>query len=223
MADRKSGPDKHAPEAKQRIFDTATRLFARQGYAATGVRQIAREAEVNLAMINYFYQSKVGLLKAILADFFSNLKTEARRVIEGDPSPEEGLRQIIHTLARFYRDNIDAVMIALTEMNRDTPEVAEFKAEQVKVLPQMMEPYYRALIGPVMADKFKTPVFGPMMVLMIVSHYLFRPVIERTGLVEFNDEFYRDYPDMVANLVLYGLTNPDHWRFDDERGDKSGA
>ncbi len=39
-------------EPKQRIMDAAIKLFARNGYGSTGMRELAKEADVNLAMIN---------------------------------------------------------------------------------------------------------------------------------------------------------------------------
>ncbi len=58
------------PAPRDRIFQTAVRLFAKHGFAGTGMRELANKADVNLAMINYFYGSKKGLLKEILDDFF---------------------------------------------------------------------------------------------------------------------------------------------------------
>jgi AcrR family transcriptional regulator len=40
------------------LLDTAERLFALQGYDATGVRQIADEAGVNLGSIHYYWRTK---------------------------------------------------------------------------------------------------------------------------------------------------------------------
>ena len=52
--------------AKQRIFDTSVSLFARKGYAGVGIREIAKKAGVNISMINYYYEGKVGILKEII-------------------------------------------------------------------------------------------------------------------------------------------------------------
>ena len=58
--------DEHHKAAKQRIFEAALALFARKGYAAVGVREIAKHANVNISMINYYYGEKAGILKAII-------------------------------------------------------------------------------------------------------------------------------------------------------------
>jgi AcrR family transcriptional regulator len=51
---------------KERILDTAERLFAKQGYAATSLRGIIAEAGVNLAAVHYHFHSKEALLEALI-------------------------------------------------------------------------------------------------------------------------------------------------------------
>jgi AcrR family transcriptional regulator len=53
-------------DTKQKILDTAERLIAEQGYAATSLRHIIAEAEVNLAAIHYHFGSKEELLDEII-------------------------------------------------------------------------------------------------------------------------------------------------------------
>jgi len=52
---------------KDRILDTAERLFARDGIEATSLRAITTEADVNLAAVNYHFQSKDALVCAVIA------------------------------------------------------------------------------------------------------------------------------------------------------------
>ena len=53
-------------ETKQKILDTAERLFGDQGYAATSLRHIIADAGVNLAAIHYHYGSKEELLDEVV-------------------------------------------------------------------------------------------------------------------------------------------------------------
>lgn len=52
---------------KQRILDTAERLFARDGVVVTSLRTITAEAGVNIAAVNYHFQSKESLIQAVFA------------------------------------------------------------------------------------------------------------------------------------------------------------
>ena len=52
---------------KDRILDAAERLLAKKGFKATSLRAITAEAEVNLAAVNYHFQSKEALIRAVIA------------------------------------------------------------------------------------------------------------------------------------------------------------
>lgn len=53
-------------EKKELILDIAEKLFSELGFAGASTRMIAGEAQVNMAMLNYYFGSKEGLYKAVL-------------------------------------------------------------------------------------------------------------------------------------------------------------
>src|SRR5215467_6712248 len=53
-------------EKKDHIIDTAIELFATKGFEGTSIRDIAAAADVNLAMINYYFGSKEKLFEALV-------------------------------------------------------------------------------------------------------------------------------------------------------------
>lgn len=54
------------PNARQRLLETATELFAEKGYASTSVREIVDRAGVSKPVLYYYFKSKEGLYYAIL-------------------------------------------------------------------------------------------------------------------------------------------------------------
>src|SRR6266436_9898623 len=54
------------PDTKQRILDSAERLFAEYGFAGVSLRAIIADAKVNLAAIHYHYRSKEALFDAVI-------------------------------------------------------------------------------------------------------------------------------------------------------------
>ena len=60
------------------IFEVAERLFAENGYDGTSIRTIAKQADINIAMISYYFGSKEKLLEQLLnfktADFTQELE-----------------------------------------------------------------------------------------------------------------------------------------------------
>ncbi|QES89622.1 TetR/AcrR family transcriptional regulator [Rhizosphaericola mali] len=53
-------------DKKSQIIASATELFARKGFEGTSIRDIASQAGVNLAMINYYFGSKEKLFEAVM-------------------------------------------------------------------------------------------------------------------------------------------------------------
>ena len=54
-------------EKQIQIIETAEKLFADKGFSGTSVRDIADEADVNLAMISYYFGSKEKLLESLFS------------------------------------------------------------------------------------------------------------------------------------------------------------
>src|SRR3954447_24324365 len=51
---------------RDRLLDTAERLFAEHGYQATTMRAVTTEAAANIAAVNYHFGSKQALLEAVV-------------------------------------------------------------------------------------------------------------------------------------------------------------
>ena len=81
-----------AAATRQLLLDAAQVRFARDGYSATTVRDIADDAGVNVALISRYFSSKEGLFEACL----TGAVDELGRTI----SPDTALDQVPHTIAR---------------------------------------------------------------------------------------------------------------------------
>jgi TetR/AcrR family transcriptional regulator len=206
--------DNHNP--RQRILDAAVQLFARRGYAGTGVREIAREAGVNGAMINYYFGSKPELLKAIMTSFFDRYIEVVHEVLTHDEPLEARLRRLLRGAVEMFRANTELARVALLELPMDVEGLADFKAAQVRRMLDDLLP----MVLPEVIARSPRPVepaaFGPAVVSIIAWHFIMRPVIERIFERRFDEAFYEDYPEHIANLLLYGVlgtppeeSNPD--------------
>ena len=64
------------------IMETAEILFAEKGFNGTSVRDIAEKANVNLAMVSYYFGSKDKLLEALFNYRGEYLKLKLENIIE---------------------------------------------------------------------------------------------------------------------------------------------
>lgn len=53
-------------DKREHLIEVAERLFGEHGFEGTSVRMIAKEADVNIAMISYYFGSKEKMMEAIL-------------------------------------------------------------------------------------------------------------------------------------------------------------
>ncbi|MEH6443403.1 MAG: TetR family transcriptional regulator [Oceanospirillaceae bacterium] len=104
--------------AKQ-ILDAAETLFAEQGFIETTMRQITKEANVNLAAINYHFGSKQGLIQSVAEHFlrpFSEYIEKSlvqQSVILEDISlkMEELLEMLMRALLHVDQENTYALLM----------------------------------------------------------------------------------------------------------------
>jgi TetR/AcrR family transcriptional regulator len=149
--------------ARQRLLETATELFAEKGYAGTSVREIVEKAGVSKPVLYYYFKSKDGLFYAVLEwavniqqkilnEIFESKGTVLDRFIIFYRRVYEGVRQyqslyiMIHGLiygppqgvpeydfAKYQRQMLDAVKRIYTE-GASLGEIRKVDAEEVAFL-----------------------------------------------------------------------------------------
>src|SRR5882757_1399353 len=87
-------------DTKQKILDTAERLFGDQGYGATSLRQVIAAAEVNVAAVHYHFGCKEELLDAVIARNIGPLSATRLAMLDraeagGVPDVEEILKSFL--------------------------------------------------------------------------------------------------------------------------------
>lgn len=78
-------------QPRENILFTALKLFAAQGLARTTVRQIAKEAAVNVSAISYYFGDKNGLYRAAFTEAMPCPVEDIKTVNQSNPSLEQTL------------------------------------------------------------------------------------------------------------------------------------
>lgn len=185
-------------------------MFARKGYAGTGMRELAEAAEVNPAMINYFFGSKKELLKLILDTFFSGYLEVIEKELTGSDPFEMKIRRFVHRAVHYIAANRDYTIIALTELPHEEPEVTAHRAVWAG---KAMRFFQQEVCLPLEKEtgNFLSPAFvGPLLTGMMTSRFLFEPVMEHVKPPGYGEEFFQQYPDLIAGIFLHGITNLKH-------------
>jgi len=113
-------PDRtHAQEYKRRLLlDAAVRVFARKGYHAARVGDIAEEAGVAYGLLYHYFSSKEEVLRSVFRETWRALIATIESVQEGDDPPREQLRKVAEILLRSWRRDPDLVRVLVLEVTR---------------------------------------------------------------------------------------------------------
>ena len=97
-------------DAKERLLQTAIRVFAQYGFHGTSTRQLAKEANVNISAIPYYFESKDGLYEAVVNHILTLARTHnaenAERIRQALDNADElsmtQARTLLHTFIRGF-------------------------------------------------------------------------------------------------------------------------
>lgn len=116
---RKAGS--HADITGPAIRAAALRLFARSGYAAVSMRQIAAEVGVGAGALYLYTPDKQTLLFDLMHDHMTDLLAAWEAVDKGE-APQEHLQAFVSFHIDFHIDRPDAVFLAYMELRNLSAE-----------------------------------------------------------------------------------------------------
>ena len=97
-------------DTKSRILDSAEKLFGMNGFDGTSLRDITAAADVNLAAINYHFQSKDSLIDAIVARRIEPVNRRRLELLEA-AGPNPTVEQVLKAfMAPVMQVKVDAIV-----------------------------------------------------------------------------------------------------------------
>jgi len=108
------------PDKKDHILAAAQKLFALQGYDATSVRDICQEADVNVAMVNYYFGSKEGMFREMVVQKASFMRGKLEELVADKTiTPIEKMQIAIeHQVNRMFLHK-PFTLVVIREMSKD--------------------------------------------------------------------------------------------------------
>ena len=105
---------------EQKIKEAAKMLFYQKGYAGTRTREIAEQAEVNLALLNYYFRSKEKLFNEIMLDSIREILGSLLHVIDDKKlSMMEKVNIIVSNYIDTFTVNPQLPLFVLSEIRND--------------------------------------------------------------------------------------------------------
>lgn len=173
---------------EEKIKSAARRVFHQKGFAATRTRDIAEEAGINLALLNYYFRSKEKLFQLIMTETMSGFLQRLGLVFN---DAETSLEQKIELIAEAYIDQIleepEIPLFLLSELRNGGDDFFE------------KMPFAQTLMGSSFVMQFGQAVMSgkislghPLQFLMnlmslIVFPFVARPMLTKVGNLKDED------------------------------------
>ena len=108
-----------ATEEKRRvILEAAVRVFAREGFHASRVGDIAKDAGVAYGLVYHYFESKDAVLEAVFREAWGRLLAAIREVEATEQLAPDQLADVVKIVLRAWRDDPDLVRLLVREVTR---------------------------------------------------------------------------------------------------------
>ncbi|WP_255558813.1 TetR/AcrR family transcriptional regulator [Horticoccus luteus] len=189
---------------RQRLLDAAARVFARDGLSRATTREIAREAGVNEVTLFRHFQTKDGLISAVVGENFAE---SGAAPVGALPAPTDDLRADLENLARHYeallKANLPLVRTMLGEVQH------RHGGHEKQVFRAVFAPLKAALAERIRAARDQDelrPEFRADVLADLLGGMIFTGVLRRSSpdiKLEYTATAYRQ---AAIDLVLSGAT-----------------
>lgn len=215
---------RHTNASRRRILDATESLFIAHGYKGTSMRQIASQAKVSLAAMNYHFGSKEGLMREVIRRRLDCLNDECLRQLDaleteaaGNPlKPSQIIDAFFGTFVRLPQMPDHGGLAALRLLGHALADSSEFIQTFLGHESAHLVGRYNAALFLALPDVPKTEIawrFHLMLGAMsyaIVGTDAFKPSVDQPTAFQ-NDRLARVRP-LLMSFLLGGLVPADFGR-----------
>ena len=189
--------------SKEKILNTAIKLFAQKGFDGTSIREICKSANINICMISYYFGGKQELYQEIITNLIKsqNAYLESFLDIDEDFSNKskkeliEKLQIVLEKFIDYFYSNISNDLIAFLVIEQ---QKSDFKIEPPAII------YLRKLVAAIL-DKQASDKEVIFKVLFLISQINSPKILTTFSLkvlnqTEFTDE---DIQIIKNNIKTY--------------------
>lgn len=108
---RTNDPEK----TKADILDVAAHHFATHGLSGSRVDEIAEQTHTSKRMLYYYFGSKDGLYRAVLARAYDDIRAHEAEIDLDAMPPEDALRRLVEITFDHHRQNPDFARLVMVE------------------------------------------------------------------------------------------------------------
>lgn len=142
----KSRRERKKTEARERIIETAIRLFARHGFAHVTVDHIADMADIGKGTVYNYFETKEDIVVAYMAGLETAIQAKVQKLLRiKGASLAEILTDYIRHQFELKKKHFEFVRVFLAQMFLHGPQFMPYAVEMQKAIDPPLETLFRQL------------------------------------------------------------------------------
>ena len=202
MAEAKAPP----ADKRRAILEAAIRVFARQGYHATRVADIADEAGVAYGLVYHYFRSKEAVMTELFTERWSLLLTASEELYARDIPAREKLDGIAGFIIDSYRHDPELMKVIIVEVTR---AANSFGATHLGEIRRAYD-----IVAKIVADGQREGLYRPDVDPDFVGMWFYGAIEQLLsgwvfGLIDTADADFERAREMVVETLCLGLERRD--------------
>lgn len=198
--------------SEEAILEAASQVFMVKGMAGARMQEIADKANINKAMLHYYFRSKQKLFDEVFKKVFREFWPKAEGALLSAKGPEEVLVTIVEAYIDIFMEKPYLPNFVLSEIHRD-PDHLEKLMREVGLNPRLILTFIDGMIDHGFLIKTDPRDFLVNVLSLCFFPFAARPLVSR--LIWDNDseeyqKFLEARRDSIMNVIKKTyLTQPE--------------
>ena len=206
---RKAGRPSDSIDARQKLIDHARELFTVMAYDKVSTRMIANKADVNVAMIRYYFGSKEGLFETMLRETLKPMKKQMELMVK-----ESSQKNFLDIMRTYYREMFKAPQfprLVFQVMHMSNSGTQRKLLE--KVFTDISQPMQMVMFDRLIENNILKPDVDPKLCRVSFISLMVFPFIAPQSLlaihgIDLSEEFLNQLLEHNINLMTNGMLLP---------------
>lgn len=178
-----------------KIKEAAHKVFLAKGFSATTIRDVAKEADSNVALVNYYYRSKKNLFNVVMLEKVQQIFGTLAPILKDETtSLHQKIDGVVDCYIDFLTKNPDLPSFILNEVRKKNFEfVSTTRVDKILLQSHFMK-QLKEKSGDINPVHFFISLLG-----LVIFPFVTKPLILQIGLA--NDKIFQKMMQERKELI----------------------
>jgi TetR/AcrR family transcriptional regulator len=200
----------YSEKSEDKIKEAARRVFLKKGFDGTTSRDIAREADMNIALTNYYFRSKEKLFLEIFRETLETYFNSTIEILNKKIDVKQKISEMIENDYRMMKEEPDLVNFIMNEIHKEPDRLFA----DMSLFKQLRSTYFMAQLEEGIAKgtlrDMEIENLLPLIKCSVEFIFLAKPIHKK--LFNLNDAAFDEYAEkqkehikaMICNYLVIG-------------------